>query len=38
MVSKPILWQPDFEKTFYLQTDASKYGVGAVLLPPITKD
>jgi len=31
MVSKPILQQPNFNKTFYLQMDTSKYGVGAVL-------
>ncbi len=31
MVSKPILQQPNFDKTFYLQTDALKYSVGAVL-------
>ncbi len=31
MVSKPVLQQPDFNKTFYLQTDTSKYGVGAIL-------
>jgi RNase H-like domain found in reverse transcriptase len=31
MVSKPVLCQPNFSKTFYLQTDTSKYGVGAVL-------
>ncbi len=31
MVSKPVLQQPNFNKTFYLQTDASKYRVGVVL-------
>ena len=31
MCEKPILQQPNFEKTFYLQTDASAYGVGAIL-------
>jgi len=31
MVSQPILQQPDFDKTFYLQMDVLKYGVGAIL-------
>jgi len=31
MVSKPILQQPNFNKMFYLQMDALKYGVGAIL-------
>ena len=32
MVSKPMLQQPNFNKMFYLQTNTSKYRVGAVLL------
>jgi hypothetical protein len=31
MCSKPVLQQPNFNKTFYIQTDASAYGVGAGL-------
>jgi hypothetical protein len=31
MCQKPILHHPDSNKTFYLQTDASAYGVRAVL-------
>jgi RNase H-like domain found in reverse transcriptase/Integrase zinc binding domain len=31
MVNKPVLWQPDFTKPFFLLTDASAYGMGAIL-------
>jgi hypothetical protein len=31
MCSKPVLQQPNFKKRFYVQTDASAYGVGAIL-------
>src|SRR5258708_38660518 len=31
MCRKPILIQPDFEHCFYLQTNASTYGIEAVL-------
>ena len=32
MCHKPVLIQPNFDKHFYLQTDASAYGVGTILL------
>src|SRR5260221_808543 len=31
MCQKPVLLQPNFTKRFFLQTDASAYGVGAIL-------
>ncbi len=31
MCQKPVLLQPNFTKRFYLQTDASAYGMGAIL-------
>jgi hypothetical protein len=32
MINKPVLQQPDFTKPFFLLTDASAYGMGAILL------
>ena len=32
MCLKPILWQPNYTKAFFLATDASTYGVGTILL------
>jgi hypothetical protein len=31
MCCSPVLTQPDFKEKFYLQMDASAYGVGAIL-------
>jgi len=31
MCAAPVLLQPNFNKKFYLQTDASAYGIGAIL-------
>jgi hypothetical protein len=32
MISKPVLIQPDFEKPFFVYTNALSYGAGAVLM------
>jgi hypothetical protein len=32
MISKPVLIQPDFEKPFFIHTNTSSYGAGAVLM------
>ncbi len=32
MCSHPVLTQPNFKKLFFLQTDASAYGMGTILL------
>ena len=31
MCAKPILWQPDYTKAFFLATDAFAYGMGTIL-------
>ena len=31
MCASPVLRQPNFDKKFYLQVDASMYGMGAIL-------
>jgi hypothetical protein len=31
MINKPVLQQPDFTKPFFVLTDVSAYGVGAIL-------
>jgi RNase H-like domain found in reverse transcriptase len=31
MINKPVLQQPDFTRPFFLLTDTSAYGMGAIL-------
>jgi RNase H-like domain found in reverse transcriptase len=31
MINKPVLWQPNFTKSFFLLTDTSAYSMGAIL-------
>jgi len=31
MCDKPVLWKPDFMKPFYILTNASVYGMGAII-------
>jgi len=38
MVTGPILRQPDFNKRFFIQTDASNYSIGAILSQEREKD
>ena len=38
LVSAPLMRNPDFTRTFFLQTDASGVGVGAVLSQGETDD
>jgi hypothetical protein len=36
MCSKPVLQQPDFMQKFFIHTNASSYGAGAILLQEST--
>ena len=34
LTSSPVLYAPDFQRSFHLQTDASNLGLGAILCQP----